>query len=175
MSDQNKQEQEFDQAFERQWTRSYEMSSKPDSVLQEERPIAHAWAKWAWQLQAERRKPLLACSTCDGTPHASGLVCVCGGTNSSLAERDGLRRECHDLEQKVALLEKEIEEAINDRCQHCKGGEEPVREYVKVFDGFQWRWFHPTTESTTGRWNCSASAIRETRYQRQLQQRGASE
>jgi len=31
------------------------------------------------------------CSTCCGTPHASGLPCICGGTNSSEEELRGLR------------------------------------------------------------------------------------
>ena len=31
------------------------------------------------------------CSTCCGTPHASGLPCICGGTNSREEEVKGLR------------------------------------------------------------------------------------
>ena len=40
-----------------------------------------------------------SCSTCGGVPPASGLPCVCGGTNSREAEVNGLRAQIYDLEK----------------------------------------------------------------------------
>jgi hypothetical protein len=58
------------------------------------------------------------CSTCFGTPHASGLPCICGGTNNADEEIKGLRlaamraqdelanvkRYCGELEHDAKLL-----------------------------------------------------------------------
>lgn len=48
------------------------------------------WKKEAERLTAENAS-LRQCSTCCGTPHASGLPCICGGTNSREEEVKGLR------------------------------------------------------------------------------------
>jgi hypothetical protein len=51
----------------------------------------------------ERAEAGLACTTCGGSPPASGRPCVCGGANTAYAEIDGLRREC--MERAVRLGE----------------------------------------------------------------------
>lgn len=44
-----------------------------------------------------------ACSTCGGAPHASGLLCICGGTNKAWREAQGLREEL--VKRKMAMGE----------------------------------------------------------------------
>jgi hypothetical protein len=41
--------------------------------------------------ELEQVRSLAKCWTCGGVPPASGLPCVCGGTNSHTEEVDGLR------------------------------------------------------------------------------------
>ena len=49
------------------------------------------------------------CSTCAGVPHVSGLICVCGDTNSHTEEILGLRREIIRLERLVEEMERDLE------------------------------------------------------------------
>lgn len=61
------------------------------------------------------------CGTCGGTPHPSGLVCVCGGSGSAVEETHGLRVAAHnaerDLAEAVALLKSAVESngEVSDR------------------------------------------------------------
>lgn len=43
--------------------------------------------------EMDRLRGLTMCTTCGGSPHPSGLVCVCGGTGLAVDEAAGLRRE----------------------------------------------------------------------------------
>lgn len=43
--------------------------------------------------EMDRLRGLTMCTTCGGSPHPSGLVCVCGGTGLAVDEAVGLRRE----------------------------------------------------------------------------------
>lgn len=61
----------------------------------------------AARLQAEVAS-LRQCSTCCGTPHASGLPCICGGTNSREDEVKNLRLESMFLLDAVTRMGDEI-------------------------------------------------------------------
>lgn len=63
------------------------------------------------------------CSTCFGTPHASGLPCICGGTNSADEENKGLRLAAMRAQDAVAHLTGELEiykqhARSNDDAEH---------------------------------------------------------
>jgi len=53
----------------------------------------------------ERTASLEKCSTCGGTPHPSGLTCICGGTGLSRDEVHGLRLKCFELSKELAEVE----------------------------------------------------------------------
>jgi hypothetical protein len=44
------------------------------------------------------------CLTCGGTPHVSGLPCICGGLGTRDAETDGLRRYAFELERAIGTV-----------------------------------------------------------------------
>lgn len=72
------------------------------------------------QLRAEL-EALRQCSTCCGTPHASGLPCICGGTNRAEDEVKNLRLESMVLRDAVVrmgedLRAKEEKHASAKRC-----------------------------------------------------------
>jgi hypothetical protein len=48
------------------------------------------------------------CSTCCGTPHASGLPCICGGTNRAEDEVKNLRLESMVLRDAVTRMGEEL-------------------------------------------------------------------
>jgi len=52
---------------------------------------------------------LRQCSTCYGQPHASGVTCICGGTNRGVEEIAGLRYAVHELESKLREAEADRE------------------------------------------------------------------
>jgi len=54
----------------------------------------------------EERRILLACRTCSGVPHASGIVCICGGSNQVDRELDGLRARLVAAEEDVEAFER---------------------------------------------------------------------
>lgn len=51
---------------------------------------------------------LRQCSTCCGTPHASGLPCICGGTNRAEDEVKNLRLESMWLRDAVVRMGEEL-------------------------------------------------------------------
>lgn len=65
------------------------------------------------------------CSTCYGTLHASGKVCVCGGTNRREDEVRGLRVAVLESEQRLEVAERERSEAkreLRDLLDVCGCG-----------------------------------------------------
>lgn len=77
------------------------------------------------------------CNTCGGSPHASGVMCICGGTGSSSAELDGLRRRCLELEQKLTACHETVR--ISDESDKglellCDKLEEQLAEARKLIE-----------------------------------------
>jgi len=64
---------------------------------------------------------LRLCSTCCGTPHASGLTCICGGTGRAEDEVRGLRLAA--LRNAAPALLDVAEAAIRWRCAVDDAGE----------------------------------------------------
>jgi hypothetical protein len=67
-------------------------------------------------LEAALRKAEI-CTTCGGSPHPSGKVCVCGGTGDRSRETIGLREAFFAAEARIVALEETlvaIKAAIND-------------------------------------------------------------
>ena len=77
------------------------------------------------ELEQERDRALAEiaslrmCSTCCGTPHASGLPCICGGTNSREEEVKGLRLESTVLRDAVVRMGGEIN-ALKDKGRYIQ-------------------------------------------------------
>lgn len=67
-----------------------------------------------------------------------------------------------ECQQKLKQLELEIEAACQFCCGYCKN--KSVADAYR--DPSNNSWYHLTLESSTGRWYCAASPIRERRYQR---------
>jgi hypothetical protein len=54
--------------------------------------------------EAESRWFKASCNTCGGSPNASDLACICGGTGCMVDEVDGLRQHAFALERDLAVL-----------------------------------------------------------------------
>jgi hypothetical protein len=55
------------------------------------------------QSQLAKAEDDAKCSTCGGQPHASGLPCICGGSNKAWREAQGLREELVKCEMAMGV------------------------------------------------------------------------
>ena len=83
--------------------------SYDDLLRRETETLAGRLAEAERELANERR-----CSTCFGTPHASGVTCVCGGTGSREVETRALRLAAMQANDKLDTAERERDEAQRD-------------------------------------------------------------
>lgn len=86
--------------------------------VEEERDAARAESDFhrgqrdaAWEARDKALAELASlrqCSTCCGTPHASGLPCICGGTNKAEDEVKNLRLESMVLRDAVVRIGEDL-------------------------------------------------------------------
>jgi hypothetical protein len=76
------------------------------------------------------------CSTCGGSPHPSGKVCVCGGKNTQMDESDGLRHMVYDEMKRVEVAEQRLAAA---RAEAVRG----FAEWLDGKDGSETIWALP--------------------------------
>ena len=91
----------------------YQQGRREHRFMQERDAAIAESARWAAQFKstnaagvqlADKLAAAETCTTCDGHPPTSGLVCICDGTGRRTDETVNLRRAVHDAEARVAAL-----------------------------------------------------------------------
>lgn len=72
------------------------------------------------------------CSVCAGTGQpVSGLPCICAGRGTALAETQGLREHCFDLEEELAKVREQLVREQRARRAYAEAVDELVAGYAR--------------------------------------------
>lgn len=81
------------------WVGASNHEDEAERFAQDERRVGSPARVVPLYRRAERIEGSEPCSTCGGSPHPSGLVCVCGGTGLMHMEVRGLRQRLYEVER----------------------------------------------------------------------------